>query len=262
MWTRGGDRVEVWIESAEPLGPLVFEIENHAAANEIDLAFGRDRVELDFADGPQRRRVTLDPGGPRQVRTLAGGKLYVYRMVIESSGGAIRHWTRLYPPNRCSYFAYESSREESFYVGAGVTLLGDAAALEADVFALEWGEIEVSARVTVGDVFRIRTRVRNASANVWDTRFSAGVGLAYHWLDTDGNTVVKDGRRTRPSKAVAPGELVEMSQIIEAPAEAGEYILELDLVFDHVAWFAERTGGKTYRSPVVVAADGAVSPSE
>ena len=257
VWARGADRVELWIESAQPLGPLVFQIENFAATNEVEVAFGRDRVQLEFEDGPQSRRVTLDPGKPRQVRTIAGGKLLVYRVVIQSSSGAVRHWTRIYPPNRCSYFAYESSREESFYVGAGLTLLGDAGSLDRDVFALEWGEIEVPSTVTVGEVFRIRTRVRNTSAHDWDIRFSAGVGLAYHWLDAEGNVVVKEGRRTRPRKPVAPGELLQLSQTIEAPAAAGDYILELDPVFEHVAWFAERTGGDTYRRPVrVVAAAG------
>jgi hypothetical protein len=42
--------------------------------------------------------------------------------------------------------------------------------------------------------------------------------------------------------------------MVEAPAEPGAYLLELDLVWEDVAWFGERSGGRTFRAPVEVAA--------
>ena len=37
-----------------------------------------------------------------------------------------------------------------------------------------------------------------------------------------------------------------------APDIAGSYVLELDPVFEHVAWFSERNGGKVHRAAVRV----------
>ncbi len=44
-----------------------------------------------------------------------------------------------------------------------------------------------------------------------------------------------------------------MAQEVEAPSEPGRYLLELDLVFEHVAWFSQR-GAETHRLPVRVVA--------
>jgi hypothetical protein len=63
---------------------------------------------------------------------------------------------------------------------------------------------------------------------------------------------VRDGRRADLPETVEPGATVRVTQQVEAPSEPGSYLLELDLVYEHVAWFAERNGGLTLRRPVEV----------
>ena len=41
--------------------------------------------------------------------------------------------------------------------------------------------------------------------------------------------------------------------MIRAPEVAGSYLLELDPVFEHVAWFSHRNAGNTKRIAVEVA---------
>jgi hypothetical protein len=78
------------------------------------------------------------------------------------------------------------------------------------------------------------------------------VNLAYHWLDASGKQIVEDGLRTPMPWPVPPGGRVSVQQKVLAPPAPGSYILELDPVFETVAWFSEKNGGKTLRIPVEV----------
>ena len=83
------------------------------------------------------------------------------------------------------------------------------------------------------------------------------MNLSYHWLDESGRMVVKDGLRTEIPLPVPPGGRVSVEQKVVAPEVPGRYILELDPVFETVAWFSEKNGGKTLRLPVEVLPPGA-----
>jgi hypothetical protein len=51
---------------------------------------------------------------------------------------------------------------------------------------------------------------------------------------------------------VPPGGRVSVQQKVLAPTAPGPYILELDPVFETVAWFGRKNGGKTLRIPIEV----------
>jgi hypothetical protein len=68
-------------------------------------------------------------------------------------------------------------------------------------------------------IVHLDVRVRNTSAEPWPAdRF---VSLGNHWRD-------------------AAGAVVDVALEMQAPAEPGAYLLELDLVIEGVAWFADR----------------------
>ena len=65
------------------------------------------------------------------------------------------------------------------------------------------------------------------------------VHVSYHWLQPDRTVAVSDGRRTSLPKPVAPGESLTLTVNVDAPGQAGRYILSVDLVEEGVTWFSE-----------------------
>jgi hypothetical protein len=51
---------------------------------------------------------------------------------------------------------------------------------------------------------------------------------------------------------VPRGGRVSVQQKVVPPEAPGRYVLELDPVFETVAWFSEKNGGKTFRVAVEV----------
>ncbi len=62
--------------------------------------------------------------------------------------------------------------------------------------------------------------------------------LSYHILSTDGEVLEQDGSRSALEPVESGEEMTEQLSVI-APTAAGEYILEIDIVEEAVAWFSE-----------------------
>jgi hypothetical protein len=112
-------------------------------------------------------------------------------------------------------------------------------------------------QMRAGETKTIRVRVKNASAVPWqvrgggpDNRYYIAVGN--RWFRADGTTLVTsmDGRIGLPEN-LAPGQETTAALAIKAPQEPGEYVLDLDLVQEQVAWFNER-GSETVKTKVAV----------
>lgn len=253
-WVRGASSVEIWIRSAEPLGDLHFQVSSPAAPNEIVLRLGGTEERLAFTEQDESRRITFE--APRPDRTLYrdGGSVSYYRLDVRAATGEVREWTKRYPPTDCSYFPYQESVLESFYVGAELSFLGGSELLERDLYAVRWGRTETPASVAAASDFYVRTRVRNKSGETWPAQAPTRVTLSYHWQLADGTEVVRNGRRTFLPGPVQPGGLLELEQTVEAPEKPGSYVLVLDLVYEGVSWFGERNGDEVLRRPVEVIA--------
>ena len=63
------------------------------------------------------------------------------------------------------------------------------------------------------------------------------IRVSYRWRGADGSVVVEDGLRTPFPHAVRPGETALVPVDVTAPARPGSYVLELDLLHEHVRWF-------------------------
>jgi Methyltransferase domain len=80
--------------------------------------------------------------------------------------------------------------------------------------------------------------VRNVSGQA----FPAGqgvLGLSYHLLSERGETLQHDNHRTYFPAALEPGQQATLDLRVAAPASAGLYRLEIDLVWEGVMWFKE-----------------------
>lgn len=272
LWLRGADRVELWVKGREPLERGVFQVRSSVPDNRVRLEIGRDEEAVEVGPGTPggaAARVTLEPDEPGGRFTRFGNPFVVHEMEVTVEEGRSRSYTKHFPPNPCpeGLFGYDASREETFFFGADLTYLGSGEALDADVFAVAWEEVEVRRRVPAGGTFHARVRLRNASSETWRSSGSAGVSLSYHWFRPVGEgaddaadaipagvqerVVRYDGLRSPLPLPVAPGEEVEVLQEIEAPAEPGRYVLALDPIFEHVSWFSRR-GVEPYRVEVTV----------
>jgi hypothetical protein len=82
--------------------------------------------------------------------------------------------------------------------------------------------------------------IRNES---WRTLESDGVAhpifVSYRWLDRQRRPVVREGRRSPLPRPLEPSASLQVALRLHAPAAAGDYLLELDLVEEGVTWFSE-----------------------
>jgi SAM-dependent methyltransferase len=97
--------------------------------------------------------------------------------------------------------------------------------------------------------------VTNNSDSVWpargDDRGWYQVKLANHWLMPDGGILTLDDGRSDLPRDLSPGKRESVALTVCAPTEPGEYVLELDLVQEMVAWFGDH-GSQTLEVPVSV----------
>jgi hypothetical protein len=109
--------------------------------------------------------------------------------------------------------------------------------------------------LNVGRQATVRIKVRNIGDSVWpavgqdDGRYQ--VRLGNHWLDANNLLVVLDDGRTALPHDLEPGREIELPLTITAPDRPGEYILEIDMVQEYIAWF-EEAGSETLRINVSV----------
>ncbi len=89
----------------------------------------------------------------------------------------------------------------------------------------------------------VTVRVTNIGLLPWDSSESPPVLLSYHWLADGGDRVVTyDGERTEFPETVGPGETVTVDAFVRAPARAGTYQLEWDVVQEGLLWFSTEQG--------------------
>lgn len=90
----------------------------------------------------------------------------------------------------------------------------------------------------------LSVRVKNTSDTTWPMRGRAGdgiyqVNLGDRWMDGENKDVKVDERIFLP-RALKPGEEVELPFVMVAPAKAGDYNIEVDMVQEGVAWFSQK----------------------
>lgn len=137
----------------------------------------------------------------------------------------------------------------------------NAGPLPSDGYKAEITITSPPATMRPGQKETIRVKVKNASNVQWyshggeintnpDNRFY--LAAANRWMKPDGKTLVTnmDGRYGL-GKDLKPGEVDDVPLQITAPKVPGEYLLEVDLVQEAVAWFSDK-GSTTAKAKVTV----------
>lgn len=76
----------------------------------------------------------------------------------------------------------------------------------------------------------------NRGDSTWASTGHGGVYLSYHWRSPTGEVVEWDGLRTTFPAPIGPGEPRSLRMSVRAPV-AGDYVLEIAMVREGVAWF-------------------------
>ncbi len=120
-------------------------------------------------------------------------------------------------------------------------------------YRVTWLSVEAPSQGVAGETVTFPVRVRNEGALTWPPTGDHPVNLTYKWLDADGNVVVADGLRTPIGQEVAPLETIDLDARVQLPANAGQYILRMDMVHEFVVWFHWK-GSPVYDAAVDVQA--------
>jgi hypothetical protein len=134
-------------------------------------------------------------------------------------------------------------------------------ALPDDGFKAAISLVDPPKKLRAGEKATIQVKVKNASGILWyargaqvndssDTKFILAAGD--RWLNAADEKLVTDmDGRHGLNKDLRPGEETEIPLTITAPKEPGDYILEVDLVQEQVAWFHDK-GSPTARVNIKV----------
>lgn len=119
-----------------------------------------------------------------------------------------------------------------------------SAPLPGGAFRANVGVANAPRTLRIGQTATVRVEIRNASDVPWPRRGSHDgpyeVHLGSRWLAGNGRDVVADDGRAVLPYDLHPGDEAELQLTITAPGQPGEYVLEIDLVQEGVAWFGER----------------------
>jgi SAM-dependent methyltransferase len=137
----------------------------------------------------------------------------------------------------------------AFQVPAGPPDTGLSPALEPLVrpsvyFVADLDVVKAPRRFRPAAPHRVCVRVRNASRSQWiadagDGR-GGGISVGNHWVTVDGCMTQVDDGRTQITESLRPGDATEVDLTVNAPPGPGTHVLEIDLVEEHVAWFADK----------------------
>jgi tRNA (mo5U34)-methyltransferase len=112
------------------------------------------------------------------------------------------------------------------------------------------------ARCGAGEVLRFRVRAENVGVARWLREGEEGTGrgavhLVAHILAPDEEPLSWYHAGAHLPADIAPGEAAEIEIALRAPEKPGEYLIEFDMVSEHLAWF-EDLGSKVSRRALVV----------
>jgi SAM-dependent methyltransferase len=95
-------------------------------------------------------------------------------------------------------------------------------------------------RAAPGEKFGLKVKIFNRSESDWIVNAHNPFAIGNHWLAADATMLQRDDGRTRLPQDLPANSSVTLDLMVTAPNEPGEYLLELDMVHEGVAWFAAK----------------------
>src|SRR6266850_2581584 len=91
-----------------------------------------------------------------------------------------------------------------------------------------------SLKVTAGELIKVPVSIVNRGEVPLSSSTQQPLLLSYHCRNESDETVVWDGLRTSLPRALYPGDREDLLLIVRVPAEAGQYMLEITVLREHV----------------------------
>jgi hypothetical protein len=135
-----------------------------------------------------------------------------------------------------------------------------AGPLADNAFKAQIDVTNAPAKLRAGEKVSIEVHVKNSSDAVWyarggdvnpnpDNKFYIAVGN--RWSQQDDKLVTNMDGRYGLDKNLKPGESTTVPLQVTAPGAPGDYLLEIDLIQEQVAWFSDK-GSPTAKIKVSV----------
>jgi hypothetical protein len=166
----------------------------------------------------------------------------------------------LAPPSAGTYcLQYDMVQEfVTWFSWQGSTVQKQTVTVSAPPYAVTWGANTLPSTMAAGGTVGVTASFTNAGSSTWNATGSNPVKFSYHWHNgtcAAGNPVLSYGAiHTSLASDVAPsGTVSGLSATIAAPASAGTYCLQYDLVKELVTWFSWQ-GAATQSATVTVTA--------
>ena len=119
--------------------------------------------------------------------------------------------------------------------------------LPASAYSVEWSPVLVPATLQPGEQVDVAVTVKNISTTPWPVGRHGDlyvVHLSHRWLHAGGKPLSDYDNRTELPGVVSPGHTVTVNDVLVAPTQPGDYVVQFDLVHEGVAWFAGRGAAK------------------
>lgn len=119
----------------------------------------------------------------------------------------------------------------------GRKLLG----LDRPTYRVRYLDLSTPQQMEARHQYTAMVTLRNEGHQAWSPSSidRRGYSISYHWRSLDGAMLIRDGLRTPLPKKVARNASVTAAFNIEAPPDAGEYLLEIDVIREQVGWLGE-----------------------
>ncbi|MDA8017890.1 MAG: hypothetical protein MPN21_10625 [Thermoanaerobaculia bacterium] len=224
----GGERVEMWLEATRPVPGLHVEVRNYAPGNRLTVASveGRRRHRFAGETTAERTRFRLPlEDGWRRARRTDDSEVWVTPLEVTTTTGEKPQW--------------RAGISESYYVGAELTFVGSDDYVARDVWGVRWEACGAPPTARPGEALRVLARLRNVSDADWITAGPVSVRLAHRWKQPDA-TPIESPHRAKLDGPVAAGEETLVWVDVVAPETPGIWQLEIEPVFELVAWFSDQ----------------------
>ena len=135
------------------------------------------------------------------------------------------------------------------------------APLEDAAYKAQLSFVDPPTKLRVGQQVRVQIKIKNDSSVFWwsrggpvntraDNKFYIAAGN--RWLKPDGSLLTDMDGRIGIGKDLGPGQETEVSLLVTAPKEPGDYQLEVDLLQEQVSWYHDK-GSPMTKTKITVA---------